>query len=92
MYLCLTGFLPEDDEDDSLKYQLKVSSEFERQIVSLLGHKSLNAMASGEWLLTAEQAQQIAALINESIPDDLDIFIGVEASGEGMVKAHEVEL
>ncbi|WP_458379453.1 pyocin S6 family toxin immunity protein [Pseudomonas chlororaphis] len=78
MYLCLTGFLPGDDEDDSLKYQLKVLSEFEQQIVSLLGHKSLNAMASGEWLLTAEQGQQIVALINESIPGDLDIFIGGE--------------
>ena len=79
MYLCITGFLPGDDEDDSLKYQLKVSSEFEQQIVSLLGHKSLNAMASGEWLLTTEQVGLIAALINEPIPRDLDVFIGVEA-------------
>ncbi|AZC50358.1 MULTISPECIES: pyocin S6 family toxin immunity protein [Pseudomonas] len=91
MYLCITGFLPDEANDDSLQYELDVSSEFEQQIVSLLGHKSLNAMASGEWLLTAEQAQQIAALINESIPDDLDIFIGVETSGKGTIKAHEVE-
>ncbi|AZE29450.1 hypothetical protein C4K07_2665 [Pseudomonas chlororaphis subsp. aureofaciens] len=41
--------------------------------------------------MTAEQGQQIAALINESIPGDLDIFIGVEVSGEGSIKAREVE-
>ena len=31
-----------------------------------------------EWLLTAEQVRQIAALTHESIPLDLDVFIGVE--------------
>ncbi len=36
-------------------------------------------MASGERLLTAEQVEQIAVLINESIPRDLDVYIGVEA-------------
>ncbi|PMY39743.1 MULTISPECIES: pyocin S6 family toxin immunity protein [unclassified Pseudomonas] len=80
MYLCITGFLPDNFSDTSLKYELDVAPEFEQQIVALLGHKSLNAMASGEWLLTVEQARQIAVLIKEPIPDDLDIFIGVEAS------------
>lgn len=79
MYLCITGFLPDSFDDTSLKYELDVAPEFEQRIVSLLGHESINAMASGEWLLTAEQVEQIAALINESIPLDLDVFIGVEA-------------
>lgn len=79
MYLCITGFLPDSFEDSSLKYELDVDAAFNDQIVELLGHKNLNEMASGEWLLTAEQAQQIAVLINETIPHDLDIFIGVEA-------------
>ncbi len=72
--------MPDNFSDTSLKYELDVAPEFEQQIVALLGHKSLNAMASGEWLLTVEQARQIAVLIKEPIPDDLDIFIGVEAS------------
>ena len=79
MYLCITGFLPGENEDTSLKYELKIPSVFEQAIVSLLGHKNLNAMASGEWLLTADQVEQIAALIKEPIPRDLDVFIGVEA-------------
>lgn len=79
MYLCITGFLPDNFEDSSLKYELDVDAAFNDQIVELLGHKNLNEMASGEWPLTAEQVQQIAALISETIPPDLDIFIGVEA-------------
>ncbi|AZD85696.1 hypothetical protein C4K14_2872 [Pseudomonas chlororaphis subsp. aureofaciens] len=79
MYLCITGFLPDSFNDTSLKYELDVAPEFEQQIVALLGHKSLNAMASGEWLLTAEQVKQISVLIKEPIPEYLDIFIGVEA-------------
>ncbi|MHC8412677.1 pyocin S6 family toxin immunity protein [Pseudomonas sp. Hz4] len=79
MYLCITGFLPDSFEDSSLKYELDVDTAFNDQIMQLLGHKSLNEMASGEWLLTAEQVQQIGALINQPIPRDLEIFIGVEA-------------
>ncbi len=78
MYLCITGFLPDSFKDNSLKYELDVDTAFNDQIVQLLGHKSLNEMASGEWLLTAEQAQQISALINQPIPRNLEIFIGVE--------------
>ncbi|KPN92405.1 pyocin S6 family toxin immunity protein [Pseudomonas nunensis] len=78
MYLCITGFLPDTFEDSSLKYELDVDTAFTDQIVQFLGHKSLNAMASGEWRLTVEQAQKIGALINISLPRDLEIFIGVE--------------
>jgi hypothetical protein len=78
MYLCITGFLPDSFNDTSLKYELDVAPEFEQKIVALLGHKSLNAMASGEWLLTPDQVDQIAALINAPIPRELDVFIGVE--------------
>jgi hypothetical protein len=77
--MCITGFLPDSFEDSSLKYELDIDTSLNEQIVELLGHKSLNEMASGEWLLTAEQVQQIAGLVSETIPPDLDIFIGVEA-------------
>ena len=79
MYLCITGFLPDSFQDSSLKYEFDVDATFNGQILSLLSHKSLNDMASGEWLLKPEQARQIAALINEPIPLNLDIFIGVES-------------
>jgi hypothetical protein len=78
MYLCITGFLPDSFEDSSLKYELDVDAAFNDQIVELLGHENLGAMASGEWPLTDEQVQQVGALIGETIPPDLNIFIGVE--------------
>lgn len=78
MYLCISGFLPDSTKDDSLKFELVLDASFNDQIVKLLGHKSLNQMASGEWLLTIEQVQQLALLINQPIPGDLNLFIGVE--------------
>ncbi|VVP98816.1 pyocin S6 family toxin immunity protein [Pseudomonas fluorescens] len=74
MHLCISRFLCDSAEDSSLKYELDVDSAFNDQIVQLLGHKSLNQMASGEWLLTAEQVQQIALLTNQPIPSDLDFI------------------
>ncbi|UVJ46429.1 pyocin S6 family toxin immunity protein [Pseudomonas sp. LS1212] len=79
MYLCITGFLPDNAEDDSLKYELDVDISFNDQIVQLLGHRSLNAMAEGLWPLTSEQVAQISELIGQTIPTDLEILIGVEA-------------
>lgn len=71
--------MPDSFEDSSLQYELDVDTAFNDQIAELLGHKSFNGMAIGEWPLTDEQVQQIGALIGEIIPPDLDIFIGVEA-------------
>ncbi|MDY7065823.1 hypothetical protein PsexTeo8_22720 [Pseudomonas extremaustralis] len=79
MYLCISGFLPNDPEDDSLKFELDVDSSFNDQIVQVLGHKSLDAMAEGEWLLTSEQVAQISELIGQALPTQLKLFIGVEA-------------
>ncbi|MCF4998334.1 hypothetical protein GIW70_14165 [Pseudomonas syringae] len=79
MHLCISGFLLDSSKDDSLQFELDLDSSFNDQVVKLLEHQSLNEMARGEWLLTKEQAQQIASLINREIPDDLKLFIGVEA-------------
>lgn len=48
MYLCISGFLPDSAKDDSLKLELVLDASFNDQIVKLLGHRSLNQMASGE--------------------------------------------
>jgi len=39
----------------------------------------LEESPDGEWLLTDEQAQEIAVAVNEQLPMDLDLFIGVRA-------------
>ncbi|AIC19475.1 MULTISPECIES: pyocin S6 family toxin immunity protein [Pseudomonas] len=79
MYLCITGFLLNSREDDSLKYELDVDSTYNKQIVETLGHTSLNAMAEGEWLLTNEQITAISEIIGQPLPTDLKLYIGVEA-------------
>nr|WP_258537737.1 pyocin S6 family toxin immunity protein [Pseudomonas chlororaphis] len=58
---------------------MKVSSECEQTVMEILGWQSLAAEVAGELLLTKEQVSQIAAVIEESLPDHLDMFIGVVA-------------
>jgi hypothetical protein len=79
MLLWISGFLKGEDEDDSLKYDLTVQPKHEVAVIDILGWKSLNESPDGEWLLTAEQAQQIAVAINKQLPVELDLFIGVRA-------------
>ncbi|MGY4814635.1 pyocin S6 family toxin immunity protein [Pseudomonas chlororaphis subsp. piscium] len=78
MYLCISGFLPSPAEDDSIKYELDIDAAFNEQIVQLLGHESLEAMAEGLWPLTNEQVAQISELIGQALPGDLEMLIGVE--------------
>jgi len=79
LYLCISGFLRGVNEDDSLKFDLDLKESYNSRILQLLGHRSLNAMAEGEWLLTKEQVIEISKIIGESLPTDLDLFIGVLA-------------
>jgi len=79
MYLCIPGFLPDSFEDRSLKYELDVAPELEQRVMDILGWKSLEAEADGELPLTREQVSQIAYVVEESLPDNLDMFIGVVA-------------
>lgn len=79
MHICITGFLSGDSDDTSLKYELDVPSQFEPAVLKVLGWQSPAESPDGEWLLTTDQSQQIATAINEQLPSDLDLFIGVEA-------------
>ncbi|MFJ2538678.1 MULTISPECIES: pyocin S6 family toxin immunity protein [unclassified Pseudomonas] len=77
MHLWISGFLDEDNEDDSLKYSLTVLPEFEKAVMGILGWQSLAAECDGELLLTPEQVRQISTAMNEQLPTELDLFIGV---------------
>lgn len=79
MHLCISGFLLDSDEDDSIKFEFVPDNKFNDQIVQLLGHKDFYAMPAGEWLLAVEQADQISELIGYSFPTELKLYIGVEA-------------
>ena len=47
--------------------------------MDILGWKSLDAEADGELPLTREQVSQISNVVEEFLPDNLDMFIGVVA-------------
>ncbi|HDS1736185.1 pyocin S6 family toxin immunity protein [Pseudomonas sp. BP8] len=79
MYLCITGFLPDSFQDSALKYELDVAPEFEQRVMDILGWNSLAAEADGELPLTHEQVSRIADAVNETLPHNFDMFIGVVA-------------
>jgi hypothetical protein len=79
MFLEITGFLAGDNEDDSIKFELDVSPEFEQAVMDILGWESLAAEANGELPLTGGQVKQLEVAIQQPLPKELDLFIGVRA-------------
>lgn len=79
MFLEITGFLAGDNEDDLIKFELDVSPEFEQAVMDVLGWDSLAAEANGELPLTGRQIQQIEIAIQQPLPKELELFIGVRA-------------
>lgn len=77
MYLEITGFLTGDNEDDLIKFEFDVKPEFEQAVMDVLGWESLAAEANGEFPLTAEQIEELECVIEQPLPKDLDLFIGV---------------
>lgn len=77
MFLWISGFLPDDSEDDTLKFDLTVNSEFELPILTVMGWPELSLSPDGEWLMTADQANQISEIVGEQLPKELDLYIGV---------------
>ena len=79
MFLEITGFLAEDSEDSSIKFELDVQPEFENAVMYILGWENLAAECDGELPLTEEQVRKISSAINEHLPVTLNMFIGVRA-------------
>jgi hypothetical protein len=79
MNLYITGFLKDDSVDSSLKYELDVPSDLEQSVMDILGWKDLAEECNGELPLTSQDVQRISTAISQSLPLDLDLFIGVVA-------------
>jgi len=76
-FFWISGFLKGDQEGDFLQYELTVLPEAEVVILGVLGWKNLDQSEDGDCLLTARQVQQIAIALNEQLPTELDLFIGL---------------
>ncbi|MGI3747919.1 MAG: pyocin S6 family toxin immunity protein [Janthinobacterium lividum] len=79
MYPCISGFLADSSEDESLKFELDLDESHIQEILPILGLQSINEMAAGEWLLSNEQIMKVSALVGRPLPTDLQMFIGLEA-------------
>ncbi|WP_155642305.1 pyocin S6 family toxin immunity protein [Pseudomonas alabamensis] len=77
MKILLTGFLPTDNSDDSLKYEEIIPAHKEADIMNLLGWSSLADECDGELLLTAEQAEKIFSSLEKPQPPGLEFFVGI---------------
>lgn len=79
MYPCISGFLADSSEDESLKFELDLEESLIQAILPILGLQSINEMAAGEWLLSNEQVIKMSTLVGQPLPADLQLFIGLEA-------------
>ena len=59
MFLEITGFLADDNEDSSIKFELDVQPEFEKAVMDILGWENLAAECDGELPLTDEQGKHL---------------------------------
>lgn len=86
MLIAIAGFLADSSKDDSVKLRINVKPEFERTVMDLMGWKHLEI---GHWEpLISIRAQQISAVINETISTDLNLSIGVRFSDEEVAERH----
>lgn len=79
MHLCISGFLIDDSDDDSLKFELDVPEHQEQGVMEVMGWKNFAEGAEGEFALHTKQIQQIEQVLKEPLPHHLALYIGVEA-------------
>jgi hypothetical protein len=80
-YLSITGFLPDEAQDDSLQFELLIKDyELNQALAQLTESKSLDDLEPGELELTDTQIRQAAELLNTEFPVGLEYFIGTRAS------------
>lgn len=79
MYLQMTGFLPEPDSDDSLKFKQALGGDLEADALEIMGWKSLEDAGGWETEVSPDQAKLFAKLLGEPQLVDLTLFIGCVA-------------
>ncbi|TDV43364.1 hypothetical protein EDF87_11227 [Pseudomonas helmanticensis] len=76
-YLSITGFFPDEVQDDSLQFERYITgNEMNEQVAQLIESKPVSELEPGELLLSTDQIAALEALLNESFPKGLDYFMG----------------
>jgi hypothetical protein len=80
-YLSITGFYPDEKQDDSLQFQLTIKDyEMNQALAQLTESKKLEEIEPGELELTGAQLLQVAQLLKVDFPEGLEYFIGARAA------------
>lgn len=76
-YLSITGFFPDEAQDNSLQFELDITgSEMNEKVAQLIESKPLSELEPGDLLLSKDQVAALEALLNVSFPRDLEFFMG----------------
>ncbi|WP_095125626.1 pyocin S6 family toxin immunity protein [Pseudomonas sp. Irchel s3a12] len=76
-YLSITGFYPDDAQDNSLQFELDITgSELNEKVAQLIESKPLSELEPGELLLSAHQVAALETLLNVNFPKGLEFFMG----------------
>ncbi|WP_454867649.1 pyocin S6 family toxin immunity protein [Pseudomonas farris] len=76
-YLLITGFYPDDKQDDSLQFELDIDGiELNEKVAQLIESKSLNELEPGELLLNENQVVALTELLGVQFPEGLEYFMG----------------
>lgn len=76
MYLRITGFFPEPDDDDSLQYKRVIQKELEPSVFEVMNWSSLEDGLGGQSELTPEQVKRMAEVLGEPSIERLSLYIG----------------
>ncbi|WP_416333491.1 pyocin S6 family toxin immunity protein [Pseudomonas helleri] len=75
----MTGFLPEPDPDDSLKFKQALGGDLEADALEIMGWKSLEDAGGWETEVSPDQAILFAKLLGQPQLVKLTLFIGCVA-------------
>lgn len=80
-FLLITGFFPDQVQDNLLQFELDITgSEMNEKVAQLIESKPLDEVEPGELLLTQDQITALENLLNVSFPEGLEYFMGTCAT------------
>ncbi|WP_426620498.1 pyocin S6 family toxin immunity protein [Pseudomonas rustica] len=76
-YLSITGFFPDEVQDNSVQFELDIAgSEMNEKVAQLIESKPLSELEPGELLLSEDQVAALETLLKVSFPRGLEFFMG----------------
>ena len=79
-YLSITGFYPDEKNDDSVQFQRSIKDmSLMQALAQLTEAKPLEEIEPGELELTKSQINEISKMLRIQFPEGLEYFIGTRA-------------